>query len=477
MAIAGRQAIAMVDFDHAAIAAGPSRRHDFAVRGRSHRIAHGGAEIKTGVHGRATEERIDADPEAGREFNFADYRLAIGHQRQRPVQTFHLRSVDIDPIELALEGAGVGRKFDGNEGTAHAGTWRRGLQLRHVEAEIADDAAHPAHARFDAVFDRIERRHLAALDAIERRLQADEHVVDSLDFRELVCGRLDGYRRTRFEPRLAVWRRHEDRGIADRRWLWCPGNGVIRRVGSPRRRSDRSCDLRVRHGAQRRRAGFQGGLATHDMVKLLIELFLIEQLSAGGAIDLGAQLGDSVFVGVLHLRLAGEQPGQNVITERKIGRGRRRPHAKHRYRADHNPEYDGPEPDLFAGVDQGIAFPRLCRLGRNMDSGRSARGLPAVVMRVVMCVAREILGLMTGTIRHRHSRADRTTAPYGSIGGGNLTCAWLIFRKWSRANHVACAAASTSSAWPSTLTLRQILTIRPSAPIKTVVRSMPRKIL
>ena len=58
--------------------------------------------------------------------------------------------------------------------------------MRHVESEIGEDAAHPAHPRFHAVFDRVERRHLAALDLVERGLQADQNVVDALDLGELI---------------------------------------------------------------------------------------------------------------------------------------------------------------------------------------------------------------------------------------------------------------------------------------------------
>ena len=76
---------------------------------------------------------------------------------------------------------------------------------------------------------------------------------------------------------------------------------------------------------------------------------------------------------------------------------------------------------------------------------------------------------------------------------------WLIFRKFSVENpaiskvcsSAVCfpavlrhpsvfsrlAAASTSAAWPSTLTLRQMRAIRPSAPISKVVRVMPMKVL
>ncbi len=103
MAVAGRQAVAVVDFDHAAIAASPSRGHHFAVRGRADGIAHWRAEIETGVHGRAAEEGIGADSETAGEFDFADHRLAIRHQRQRPVQTLDLGAGDVDSVELALE--------------------------------------------------------------------------------------------------------------------------------------------------------------------------------------------------------------------------------------------------------------------------------------------------------------------------------------------------------------------------------------
>ncbi len=138
------------------------------------------------MHGRAAEERIAADAETGREFDGADHWLAIRHQRQRAVETLHLGAGGVDAVELALERTGVGGKLDRNEGTAHAGARGRGFQLRHIEPEIGKHAAHPAHARFHAVFDRTEGSHLAAFDLIERGLQADDHVIDALDLGELV---------------------------------------------------------------------------------------------------------------------------------------------------------------------------------------------------------------------------------------------------------------------------------------------------
>ena len=146
---------------------------------------------------------------------------------------------------------------------------------------------------------------------------------------------------------------------------------------------------------------FERGLAAHDLVELLVELFLIEQLAAGGAVDLGAQLRDAVFIGVLHLGLTGDQPGQDVVAKREIGGGRRRPHAEQHDRADNDPEHDRAEPDLLAGMHDGVAVTvdrsRLCRI-----VGGTAGRRPAMIVGMV------VIGIMmTGTVRHRHSRAGR----------------------------------------------------------------------
>ena len=129
-------------------------------------------------------------PKPAGEFDLADHGLAIGHQRQRAVEALDLGAGEVDAIELAFERAGIGRQLDGHEGTADAGARGGGFQLRHVEAEIGEDAAHAAHPQFDAFFDRGQRRHLAALDLVERGLQANQHVVDALNLGELVRLRL-----------------------------------------------------------------------------------------------------------------------------------------------------------------------------------------------------------------------------------------------------------------------------------------------
>jgi hypothetical protein len=168
------------------------------------------------MHRRAAEEGIAADAEAGSEFDLADDGLAIGHQRQRPVEALDRGAGDIDPVELPLERTGIGWKFYGNEGAADARARSGGFELRHVEAEIGEHAAHPADARFHAVLDRGQCRHLAPLDGIERGLQADQNVVDALNLGKLIWLRLDDHGRARFQPRFAIRRCHEDHGIADR---------------------------------------------------------------------------------------------------------------------------------------------------------------------------------------------------------------------------------------------------------------------
>src|SRR3984957_20553914 len=212
MAVAGRQTIAVIDLHHAAIAAGPSGRGYFSVRRGAHGVAHGGAEIEARMHGWAAEEWVGSDSEAGGEFDFADHGLSIRHQRQGPVETLHLGAGDVDSVELALEQAGVCGKLDGNVGATHAHARGRGFQLCHVETEIAEYAAHPAHPRFHPVFDRAERRELAALDLIERGLQAYDHVIDALDLRKLIRLRSGDQRGPRLQTRFAIRRCYENDG-------------------------------------------------------------------------------------------------------------------------------------------------------------------------------------------------------------------------------------------------------------------------
>ena len=58
VAVARREAVAVVDLDHLAVAAAPARGLDGAVGGGAHRVAGAAAEIEAGVHRRPAEERI-----------------------------------------------------------------------------------------------------------------------------------------------------------------------------------------------------------------------------------------------------------------------------------------------------------------------------------------------------------------------------------------------------------------------------------
>ena len=252
-------------------------------------------------------------------------------------------------------------------------------------------AAHPAHPRFHALPRPSQRRHLAALDLVERGLQAEHDVVDTLDLGELVRLHSGDHGRARFQPRFAVGRRHEDHGVADRR-RFRRSRCAASLVAAPRAGGRiEPVTPSVGNGAERGGARFQRGLAAHDLVELLVELFLIEQLAAGGAVDLGAQFGDAIFIGVLHLRLTGDQAGQHVVAKGEIGRRCRRPHAEHdrpcRPRSRTLPGRSGP------ACRHGPGCSRLCLRGGatavRLD-GRAARGSPAMVVRVVL----GILGIM-----------------------------------------------------------------------------------
>ena len=84
-----------------------------------------------------------------------------------------------------------------------------------------------------------------------------------------------------------------------------------------------------------------------------LELFLVEELAAGDAVDPRAHLGDAVLIGELHFRLAGDQPRQDVVVESEIGGGDDRPAAHDHQRTDDGPERHRPETDLTAAVTEG----------------------------------------------------------------------------------------------------------------------------
>src|SRR5262249_32004310 len=107
MAITCRQAVAVIDLNHLAVAAAPSRRHPLAGRGGAHRVAGIGAHVEAGVHGERADERVHAHAEAGAELHLAGERLAYRYRREHAIEMLDLRARQRNAVELALEWAAV----------------------------------------------------------------------------------------------------------------------------------------------------------------------------------------------------------------------------------------------------------------------------------------------------------------------------------------------------------------------------------
>ena len=151
-------------------------------------------------------------------------------------------------------------------------------------------------------------------------------------------------------------------------------------------------------------------MTAHDLFELSVELLLIKQLAAGGAIDPRAQFGNAVLVGVLHIGLARDEPCQHVVAEGEVGRSRGGPDPEQRDRSHGDPEYDGSETDLPAGMRDGVAVLRFLHRGWRGARNGAAGVMSSVIVRVML----RILGILTGTVRHRHSRAVLKQVPVGS---------------------------------------------------------------
>ncbi len=89
---------------------------------------------------------------------------------------------------------------------------------------------------------------------------------------------------------------------------------------------------RVGEGRDQRVAGFEFGLARRQLVDAGFHRILFQQSAARQAVDVGAQRGDAVFIGVLAGCLAGNQPRREIILAQHIpdrataaGRGHRQP--------------------------------------------------------------------------------------------------------------------------------------------------------
>ena len=245
MAVAGGQAVAVVDLDHA----GRSRRSsppsppcrprwrapDRRCAARKSSPVCIAGRPRNGSLRTPKPEVNSTSPTTG---------LRYGTSARVRFSRSTWARVDVDAIQLALETAGVGRRLDRHERAAHAAARRRGFHLPDVEAEIAEHAAHPPRAGFEAFFDQAEHGDLAAFDLIERALQPCDDGVDALVLRQLRRRGCDHRRGTRLQPGLAVRRRHEDHRVADRGGFWDARHAEVGRRRRARRLADRAGDRR-----------------------------------------------------------------------------------------------------------------------------------------------------------------------------------------------------------------------------------------
>ncbi len=245
---------------------------------------------------------------------------------------FGLLARDVDARDGALEAVALARQFDRDERAAGP------AQRRTVEPEpeIGQHAAQLSRFAFVALLQLRQRDCLAVIEAIQRcfdarKLGADIAVLAALATGRCVIG---------LERRAAVARLRRCHRAGRRRTS---------------RGSDRACRQRIADADQRRRVRFQRRLAAHQVVKLLLELLLVEQLAAGGAVDAGAQFGDAVLVGVLLLGLPRDQASEEIVAESEIGRGRDRPAGHDDDGADKDPKRDRSEPDLPSRMGDGVA--------------------------------------------------------------------------------------------------------------------------
>src|SRR5262249_23928562 len=325
VAVAGRQSVAVIDVDHAAVAAAPARGGHGAVGGGVHRIAGLAMEIEPGVQGRRAQEWSDADAEAGLQIELAVDRLAHGNGAESAREPGDLRACDLDAMKLALEAHGILGHLRGNERTANRAGTVAGRGLGDVEAEFDQHAAHTPRLRIVIVRDRVDHCRLALFEAIERSLQAGDNAADAARaFGENAGARID---------RGAIER--DDEGALVMGWFE-RGRPRLAGPAAARRRPDRTG--RVAEAVKGARSRLQRRLPPQNLVQLLLVLLLFERLASRKAVDLGAQCGYAILVAELHLRLARDQPGEHVFAEGEIGGGGDGPHRHDHQRADHDPE-------------------------------------------------------------------------------------------------------------------------------------------
>src|ERR1700733_1630006 len=83
MSVTGREPIAMIDFDHTAIAAAPAGGNHGSGRRYMDRFSGVAAEIEAGMHRGPSDEGIDAHAEPRGGVDLAVHRFAQRHGRER----------------------------------------------------------------------------------------------------------------------------------------------------------------------------------------------------------------------------------------------------------------------------------------------------------------------------------------------------------------------------------------------------------
>ena len=262
---------------------------------------------------------------------------------------------DADAVHLPLEAERFLRQTRRNERTAHGARAVAAGDLADVDPELGEHTADATRLEVVALLERAQCYGLALLDAIERGLQAGDHPTDA------ACV-LDGEAGARIDRRIEVDRQEEGALVAER--------GGLERRRSAGGQLDRSGDVATAEAAERAGARLQRRLPAQDLVELLLVLLLVKQLAAGDAVDLGARLGDAILVAELHVGLSGDQPGEHVVAEGKIGGGGDGPHRHDHQRAHHHPEGDRAEPQLAPGMNE--------RVSGGPPPGGNTRGRPGM---------------------------------------------------------------------------------------------------
>ena len=201
---------------------------------------------------------------------------------------------------------------------------------------------------------RVDADHLLVLDGPQRLVDGDEELVG------VVGRRFRGDRGTRRPEGERLVAGAVDRRRRGQRGLQAVERGagvgaLVRLVGRHRSGLGKRAGLAaLQHRPDAAMALGQLRLARQQLAHLALHQLLVEQLAAGDAVDLGAQRGNAVLVGLLHARLAGRRGAEQVVAQHQVA-GRQEVADGHRRerRAGQggDPRADREMPDLVAARD------------------------------------------------------------------------------------------------------------------------------